>query len=96
MLYTNPLEKLSDLEIASVDNAIECLQVTDRIGLAAVLDVKLGLAMGNLIRRDKQVAEQYLREAYDHAPQNARQILVEFLVSQGRQEEAQQLLSNSM
>ena len=55
-----------------------------------VVEVKLGLVFANLMKGDLDSAEKYLREAYHCNPSAVREMIMEFLVSQDRQKEAQE------
>jgi polyferredoxin len=77
---------------ANIDKAITSFQYSDQFGLLDVMEVKLGLVYTNLMKGDTETAEKYLRQAYRHNPSAVRQMLMEFLASQGRQEELKEFL----
>jgi polyferredoxin len=73
---------------ARIDSALAAFEKSDSIGWKDVLEVKYGLATACLMKGDSVTAEKFLRQAYDVDPVYMRDIIMEFLVSQGRQEEA--------
>lgn len=92
LLGGKPPSSFTPDDRAKIDAARRNFQTSDRLGLIGVLDVKLGLALTNMMSGDMQAAEKYLRQAYDCQPSAVREMLMEFLVSQGRQKEAEALL----
>ncbi len=84
--------RLTHEDRENVSAALRSFQLTDRIGIMDVLEVKLGLVYANLMNRDMDAAEKYLRQAYSCNPSAVREMLMEFLASQGRQQEAAELL----
>ena len=90
VLYTQPLDRLTNEDLEDVDGAIKSFELTDRIGLQSVWEVKLGLAKAHLAKGEMGATETYLRQAYDCNPGGTRNLLIEFLGTQGRQEEARE------
>lgn len=82
---------LTPVDHARIDRALASYRITDRIGLADVKEVKLGLAVGNLMKGDLAATEKYLREGYDLDPPAVREMIREFLVTQDRQAEAAEI-----
>ncbi len=81
-------QRLTQEDRSNSQKAFHSYQLSDRIGLVDVFEIKLGLAICNLIEGDVKSAEVYLRQAYDCDAPAAREMLQEFLVTQGRQDEA--------
>lgn len=77
---------------ANINAALKSFGYTDRIGIIDVLEVKLGLVFTNMMSNDLDAAEKYLRQAYSCDSSAVREMLLEFLVSQDRQEEAEEFL----
>ena len=92
LLNQQPLRPFTQEDQANIDAALKSLRVTDQIGFADVLEVKLGLVYANLMKGDMESAEKYLREAYRCDSAAVREMLMEFLVSQDRQQEAAEIL----
>lgn len=91
LLNGSVAQNLTDEDRVHLQKALHSFHVTDGLGLLNVLDVKLGLAFGNLMTGDMVVAEQFLREAYLCNSSAVGELLREFLVAQHRPEEAMQI-----
>jgi tetratricopeptide (TPR) repeat protein len=61
-------KSLSDRHAKAAAEAFRHFDLADRWGLADVVDVKMGLAWGYILRRDLQSAEREAREALDLSP----------------------------
>lgn len=83
--------RLTEEDRSNIDQALAYYQITDQIGILDVKEVKLGLAVGNLMNGDLDAAEKYLRQAYDCDPPAVREMLMEFLVTEDRQAEAAEI-----
>lgn len=81
-------KRLSDDDRSNIEAGLKKLQLTDRIGLRDVMDVKLGLIYATMMKGDLQAAERYLREAHAINAPMMQAMLAEFLASQGRLDEA--------
>ncbi len=88
-------QKFTSADRANIDTARKSFQHSDQFGLLDTVEVKLGLAYTNLMNGDLDATEKYLREAYHCNPAAVRELIMEFLASQGRQEEAQEFLGQS-
>ncbi len=86
------LQPFTPVDHANIDSALTSFRYSDEIGIKDVLEVKLGLAYLNMMNGDLDAAEKYLRQAYGCNPQAAREMLMEFLVFQNRQKEAEAIL----
>ena len=86
--------EFSDEEKGRIAAATNCFEISDRIGLADVYEVKFGLAITSMMQSKVDQADKYLREAYQFNPAMIRDLLVEFLGAQGRQEEAREFFEN--
>ncbi len=77
-------------DLANIDKALFSYDASNRVGLLSVKEVKLGMAVGSLMRDDFQTAEIFLRQALqlDPASVQVRELWGEFLAFQGRGEEA--------
>jgi len=62
---------LSDTHVHAADEAYRHFSRADRIGLAPVVEVKLGLAWCHVLRGDLEAAARYAREAAAISPGNA-------------------------
>jgi polyferredoxin len=80
--------RLTEQDRANIDRALRSYRFTDQIGLINVLEVKRGLAFGNIMIGNLDDGEKYLRRAYRLDPPKVREMLWEFLMTQDRQEEA--------
>lgn len=85
--------QMSDADRGMLAVAERNFQRTDQLGLVDVLEVKMGLGYVNMMKGDTAATEKYLREAYACDPGSVRDALAEFLASQGRTQEAREILS---
>jgi len=92
LLSLNAQQKFTKEDTTNIDKALQNYRFSDRFGILDVLEVKLGQAMGNLMKGDLEAAEKYLRQAYNCDSLAVREMLREFLVSQDRQAEAAEIL----
>jgi ferredoxin-type protein NapH len=77
--------------LANADRGLSSYRWTDQFGLVPVKEAKIGMAIGSLIKNDFRAAEIHLRQAYRIDPPGTREMLIEFLVSQNRWDEAMEL-----
>jgi polyferredoxin len=82
---------LTSADHVRINKALASYRITDQIGLADVREVKLGLAVGNLMKGDLAATEKYLRQGYAIDPPAVREMIQEFLVTQERQTEAAEI-----
>ena len=80
----------STKEQSRIESALTCFQRSNSLGLADTYDVKIGLAATHMMQNNVENAEEYLRQAYKLNPTEIRELLIEFLGTQGRQEEAKE------
>ena len=80
----------STKERSCIESALTCFQRSNSLGLADTYDVKIGLAATHMMQNNVENAEEYLRQAYKLNPTEIRELLIEFLGTQGRQEEAKE------
>lgn len=91
LLSGSAQQRLTTEDQANISTALRSFQITDRMGLVDVMEVKLGLAVGHLLNEDRESAEKFLRQAYYCDAFTIREMLQEFLVIQGRPEDAAEI-----
>lgn len=85
-------DQMTEADRAKLVTAENSFKRADQLGLMEVLEEKLGLAFVSLIKGDMEAGEKYLREAFVCEPEYVRKALADFLASEGRSKEAQEVL----
>lgn len=88
LLAGSAQKKLTHSDHDHIDRAIRGYELSDQFGLLDVLEVKLNLAIGKLMKSDFDAAERFMRQAHKIDSMAVGETYREFLVSQDRQEEA--------
>lgn len=91
LLIGQAQSRFTPADYANIDKALTSYRTTDKYGLVAVKEVKLGLAVGYLMKGDLAATEKYLRQGYECDPPAVREMIMEFLVTQDRQAEAAEI-----
>jgi ferredoxin len=91
LLSMSAQQKLTEEDRTNIDKALRNYRISDQFGMVGVLEVKLGQAMGNLMKGDLEATEKYLRQAYQCDSLAVGEMLKEFLISQGRPSEAAEI-----
>ena len=95
LLVPNQSLNFPQSDLNNINAAAKHFEIADRYGLIDIVEIKLGLAIGALARNDVASGEAYIRSAYAKNPNAFRELLMTFLVSQDRQDEALKLMPAS-